>query len=177
MKTLFNIALVGLLFMISCSEPPESISRDNEENESNPRLDRPQTIFEGEWLWIKTDGEGIEGPYTSDSTSAGYSFRYSFDWNTVVAMKDNNRDMGPLNIIEKTAYSYVYEISNDSTKQVLLLTDTITGNVETFLWEISTEEKDDSTIVIMTLMNAEPMSDNSFVQYFIRTKENIIESK
>lgn len=180
MKTLFGrfaSVLAGLIFLVACSEPQGIITKeDTENNNGNPRLDRPQTIFEGEWLWIKTEGEGIAGPYTSDSTSTGYSLRYNFDWNTVVAYKGFLLDMGPVDLVEKTGYQYSYVISEDSTQQVLTVTDS-TGNAETFLWNIKTDERDNTTVVTMTLKNTEACCDNVFTQYFIRTKENIIESK
>ncbi len=168
--------MLCMMFLISCNEPFESSTKENQEEENNPHLDRPQTIFEGEWLWVKTEGEGMAGPYVSDSTNTGYSQRYSFDWNTVVINKKFLLSQGVLDLIEKKEYNYSFVVSEDSASQVLTISDS-SGYSEKFLWNITTEEKEGSSLVMMTLKSTEPCCDNSFTHYFIRTKENVIESK
>jgi hypothetical protein len=176
MKTLFNLAMLSLMFLICCNEPFEISTREKQGGENNTRFDRPQTIFEGEWLWVKTEGEGIAGPYISDSTSTGYSLRCSFDWNTVIMSKRFLLSQSILDLIERTEYDYSYTISDDSTSQVLNLSDR-TGYSEKFLWTITTEEKDGRPLVMMTLRSIEPCCDNSFIHYFVGISENIIEPK
>lgn len=176
MKTLLSFAMLSMMFLISCNEPFENSTREKQDGENNTRLDRPQTIFEGEWLWVKTEGESTAGPYISDSTSTGYSLRYSFDWNTVIMSKKFLLAQGPLDLIERKQYDYSFIVSDDSTSQVLTFSDS-TDYTEKFLWSITTEEKEGRTLVMMTLKNTEPCCDNSFIHYFIRTRENIIESK
>lgn len=148
------LPLLSLISLMACSVPPDALKEGGETS----KLDRPQTIFEGTWTWLKTDGEGIAGPYEQDSSSVGYSLHYKFGFSEVTIIKDEWR-----NNYMAEDYTYTYTINEeDSLSNRLDLTKKEDGTKESYFYEIKTI--DDQLYLI--LKNTEPCCDNTFEKSF-----------
>jgi hypothetical protein len=153
MKT--KILISGLILAFACSIPPGVTEQEG--NEGQSKLDRPQTVFEGVWLWLKTEGEGIAGPYERDSVSEGHSIRYDF--------VDMNKMQVYFNADKQVVYDYTYTMSDGMDKPgVLILENKQAGSPmpERYYWEIEVVGDD----TYLYLSNTEPCCDNVFTQYF-----------
>lgn len=144
MRTKFAYLLFLASLGIGCQ--PEFDSFDENGN-------RPQTAFEGKWIWLKTDGSGVAGPYYADSTTVGYSMIYEFGFSELQVYKDN---------IKAELYSYTYTVSDKPEEQRLTLKSKSHGGEETFLWELKMIDN----IYYLFLRNSEPCCDNTFEQQF-----------
>lgn len=157
------LMLVSFLSLVACSVPPDAIDEQEDATAKDGGLDRPQTIFEGTWTWLKTEGEGIAGPYKEDSTSVGYSLHYKFGFSDLRIVQEEYRD----NYLFED-YTYTFTINEpDSLSNRLDLTRKADGTKESFYWEIETI--DDK--VYMVLRNTEPCCDNTFEKHFRRIAE------
>ena len=154
MKTNMKQFLMLLsLALVACNVPPDAIKEDEE----GTRLNRPQTVFEGTWTWLKTEGEGIAGPYSEDSTSVGYALHYKFGFSDLDVAKEEYKNDYP----KVEHYTYTYTVSENSDEQRLTLKNNDTGTEEIFHWELETVE--DKNYLI--LRNTEPCCDNTFEKY------------
>jgi len=136
MKLLYFLCVAGLA--LGCET----------ENEKGP-----QTVFQGKWRWLKTDGVGIAGPYESDSSTVGYSIRYEFGFSEIQMYRNDAK-------VEH--YSYSFTVSEKPEDQRLTFK---TNNPEaevSYLWEIKTVNSKKRLI----LRNVEPCCDNTFEQHF-----------
>jgi len=125
---------------------------------------RPINMFEGAWLWIKTEGSGIAGPYISDPSTEGYSMIYDFhDFTNLVVYKNN---------IKKSSFSYAYIYSDTLQNKLLTLTDSL-GSETRYLWNIITENSEDT----LTFTNPLECCDNNFTMYFRRISYSDIQNK
>lgn len=144
MKTKFAYLLFVASMAIGCQPDIESF-----EESSNG----PQTAFEGKWIWLKTDGSGVAGPYHADSTTVGYSMIYEFGFSDLQVYKD---------YVKTELYYYTYTVSDKLEEQRLTLKSKSHGGEEKFLWELKMIDN----IHYLILRNAEPCCDNTFEQQF-----------
>ena len=145
-------SIIGIIAIVlfSCNVSPDVILQDEDFGGDNSR--RPQTVFEGKWTWLKTEGIGIAGPYKSDSVSTGYSLHYEFGFYELQTFINS----------EKLAYyTYSFTVSEKPEEQVLTLIDE-EGYSEFFHWEILTDNDD----TILILKNTESCCDNTFEKHF-----------
>lgn len=147
------ISLLSLAILIGCSVPP---GVNSEEELAQEKLNRPQTVFEGVWLWMKTEGEGIAGPYMKDSVSEGHSIRYDFYDMTNLQVYFNDE--------KQLVYNYSFTIGDGEQNNTLTLENKQAGSAlaEHYFWEI--EELGEDTYLY--LKNTEPCCDNTFTQYY-----------
>ena len=145
-----SIFWITAMLLLSCSVSPDVILQEEEIDEGSYK--KPQTVFEGKWTWLKTEGIGIAGPYKSDSVSTGYSLHYEFGFYELQTF---------INSEERAYYTYSFTVSEKPEEQVLTLIDE-EGSSESFLWEILTDN--DNTILI--LRNTQPCCDNTFEKHF-----------
>lgn len=156
MRRFVYLILVEVI-VISCNIPPniEEPEEDNQINSFNPS----SSVFEGEWTWLETKGEGIAGPYILDSISVGYSWKFKFT--------ESNGQGGILLIYknkEKDAsFNYTYTVSDNPREQRLLLNDSAGDN---FLWEMAVVDEQ----LHLYLRNVEDCCDNTFEHHFLLTK-------
>jgi len=159
MKTIFILLTLNLIIFYSCQNNDLKIikNQDNQNQDNNyigPGL-RPINIFEGTWLWTKTEGSGIAGPYLQDPSSEGYNLVYYFyNFSSLHVFKNN---------ITESSYSYSFILSDSLNGNILTLTDSA-GVKTNYLWNISSSNTDD----ILTLTNLDEYRDNSFTIYFKR---------
>ena len=158
MKKLIFPFLFALTF--ACSIPPGVQDGENNLNQP-PSSKRPQTIFEGVWKWMKTEGVGIAGPYVQDSTATGYSVTYDFlDGTQLQTYTNVDKDR----LFE---YRFTLPITNPDgtvTLGILTLEDKQSAKPlpDRYYWDI--QIKDDQPYLY--LKNTEPCCDNSFTQIF-----------
>jgi hypothetical protein len=144
MKTKFACLLFLASMALGCQPDFESF---DESSNGSP------TAFEGKWLWLKTDGSGVAGPYHADSTTVGYSMIYEFGFTDLQVYRDN---------IKAELYSYTYTVSDKPEEQRLTLKSKSHGGEETLLWELTMIDN----IYYLFLRNAEPCCDDTFEQQF-----------
>lgn len=157
MKTSIRQFWMSLSFisLVACSVPPDALK----EEEAN-KLNRPQTIFEGTWTWLKTEGEGIAGPYKEDSISVGYSLHYKFGFSDLRIVKEEYRDNY---LFEDYTYTFTFNEGNPL-GSLLELTKKEDETKESFFYEVKTIDDQ----VYLILKNTEPCCDNIFEKHFRR---------
>lgn len=144
MKTKFAYFLLLASVATGCQPGLESLDENDK---------RPQTAFDGKWLWLKTEGSGVAGPYHADSTTVGYSMMYEFAFSDLQVYKDK---------VKVEDYSYTYTLSDKQEDQRMTRKSKSHGGEETFLWEL---KMIDNTNYLF-LRNAEPCCDNTFEHQF-----------
>jgi hypothetical protein len=119
-------------------------------------LNRPQTVFEGVWGWMKTEGEGIAGPYVNDSVSEGHSIRYDFYDMTNLQVFFNGE--------KQISYHYSYTIGEGGKNNTLTLENRQAEGAlaERYYWQI----EEVGGVTYLYLKNAEPCCDNTFTQFY-----------
>lgn len=146
-----------LLFTVltACTIPPGA------DDEPNAEFTDPQNVFDGRWLWLQTKGVGIAGPYVSDSTVTGYSWKLVFS--------ASNGPSGLLETYKSGAedqrYLYSYTVSSLPSQQKLLVS---TAEADNFLWEIKYEGEETH----LYLRNIIECCDNSFEHHFLLIDRN-----
>lgn len=163
-NVLYVLALIAIA-SVSCNVPPGV----DEENEfKNSGLAPSSSVFEGEWTWLETKGEGIAGPYEQDSVSAGYSWRLKFyesegKGGAIVYYKDYTSGQK-----EECTGTYTYSDSDTSAKLDYACNGWLNNNRwENYIWEMKViDEK-----LHLYLRNVEDCCDNTFEHHFVLTKE------
>ena len=140
---------LSLVSLAACNAPSDALPEKKNNGSSSLRS---QTILEGKWTWIKTNGSGIAGPYTSDSVSVGYSMQYDFGFSELQTYRNSEK-------FEHFTYSYV--VSETPGEQKITLKDDA-GNEQLFLWKRQVVNGQNQLI----LNSTEPCCDNAFEQHF-----------
>jgi len=145
-----------LIATLSCSLPNDELSK------------APQTVFEGVWLWLKTEGIGFAGPYVKDSISEGHSIRYDFiNGSDLQVYFDKKKQL-----LYKYSFTLPEEDQNGNPKLgELTLENLVSGrpSPERYYWEIEKEGNQ----VFLYLTNFEPCCDNSFKEYYVLIERHI----
>lgn len=133
----------------------------------NSSLNPSSSVFEGEWTWLETKGEGIAGPFESDSISAGYSWKLNFH--------SSEGQGGSLTYIksftsgqkEECAGNYSY--TEDTHKLDYACNSWLNNNRwENYLWEMKVINEN----LHLYLRNVEDCCDNTFEHHFLLTKKS-----
>jgi hypothetical protein len=164
MKNLINLTLfAGAIMLSSCNFQADPGKTENTSEDTT--FAPSSSIFEGEWTWLGTKGEGIAGPYETDSVQAGYSWKYVFYESEGKGGKVKSFKNG----IEETACSYTYTESENPSEQRLdmgcnkWINDNSWFN---YLWEIKVIEEKQH----LYLRNVEDCCDNTFEHHFLLTE-------
>jgi len=133
----WNILSPLAIFIFSCSLTPENESP----GEGGGSLEQ-RSIFEGVWMWQKTQIEGLSGTYILDSISEGYSMKYHFTDQLVEIYKNN-----------KFIHSYTFDYT-----PVIYNSD---GSVTFGELIFSTEDREEPELHLF--WNIEQIDENSFL--------------
>jgi len=145
---------------------PTGIEKEPGEDSQDLSLNPPSSVFEGEWTWLETKGEGIMGPYESDSLSAGFSWKLEFTKSDGQGGSFAYRKFYKTGQREECLGKYTYTDEGEHILELACNSWLNNNRWENFLWELkSIDDK-----LHLYLRNVEGCCDNTFEHHFLLTK-------